>query len=100
MTDLQDISSVIYQPGGYFMAPNDKEIVGDVGNVLFSNGWIADNDGTVFIYYASSDTRTHVATTSINILVDYCKNTPSDRLSTNESVKSILNLIEMNELQH
>ena len=100
MTDLQDISSVIYQPGGYFMAPNDKEIVGDVGNVLFSNGWIADNDGTVFIYYASSDTRTHVATTSINILVDYCKNTPSDRLSTNESVKRILNLIEMNELQH
>ena len=100
MTDLQDISKVIYQPGGYFMAPNDKEIVGDVGNVLFSNGWIADNDGTVFIYYASSDTRTHVATTSINILVDYCKNTPSDRLSTNESVKSILNLIEMNELQH
>ena len=100
MTDLRDISKVIYQPGGYFMAPNDKEIVGDVGNVLFSNGWIADNDGTVFIYYASSDTRTHVATKSINILVDYCKNTPSDRLSTNESVKSILNLIEMNELQH
>ena len=100
MTDLRDISKVIYQPGGYFMAPNTKEIVGDVGNVLFSNGWIADNDGTVFIYYASSDTRTHVATTSINILVDYCKNTPTDRLSTNESVKSILNLIEMNELQH
>jgi 4-O-beta-D-mannosyl-D-glucose phosphorylase len=100
MTDLRDISKVIYQPGGYFMAPNNKEIIGDVGNVLFSNGWIADNDGTVFIYYASSDTRTHVATTSINILVDYCKNTPTDRLSTNESVKSILNLIEMNELQH
>ncbi|MGB5205951.1 glycosidase [Eudoraea sp.] len=100
MTDLRDISKVIYQPGGYFMAPNNKEIVGDVGNVLFSNGWIADNDGTVFIYYASSDTRTHVATTSINILVDYCKNTPKDRLSTNESVKSILHLIEMNELQH
>lgn len=100
MTDLRDISKVIYQPGGYFMAPNDKEIVGDVGNVLFSNGWIADNDGTIFIYYASADTRTHVATTSINILVDYCKNTPSDRLSTNESVKNILNLIEMNELQH
>ncbi|MGB5781646.1 MAG: glycosidase [Eudoraea sp.] len=100
MTDLRDISKVIYQPGGYFMAPNNKEIVGDVGNVLFSNGWIADNDGTVFIYYASSDTRTHVATTSVNILVDYCKNTPTDRLSTNESVKSILHLIEMNELQH
>ncbi|MGB5428548.1 glycosidase [Eudoraea sp.] len=97
MTDLQDISKVIYQPGGYFMAPNDNEIVGDVGNVLFSNGWIAENDGTVFIYYASSDTRTHVATSSIDILVDYCKNTPADRLSTNESVKNILNLIEMND---
>ncbi|MGB5360603.1 MAG: glycosidase [Eudoraea sp.] len=97
MTDLQDISKVIYQPGGYFMAPNDNEIVGDVGNVLFSNGWIAENDGTVFIYYASSDTRTHVATSSLDILVDYCKNTPADRLSTNESVKNILNLIEMND---
>lgn len=97
MTDLQDISKVIYQPGGYFMAPNDNEIVGDVGNVLFSNGWIAENDGTVFIYYASSDTRTHVATSSIDILVDYCKNTPADRFSTNESVKNILNLIEMND---
>jgi 4-O-beta-D-mannosyl-D-glucose phosphorylase len=100
MTDLKDISKVIYQPGGYFMAPNDKEIVGDVGNVLFSNGWIADNDGTILIYYGSSDSRIHVATTSINILIDYCKNSPVDRLSTNESVKSILNLIEMNELQN
>jgi len=100
MTDLNDISKVIYQPGGYFMAPNDREIIGDVGNVLFSNGWIAENDGTVFIYYASSDTRTHVATTSINILVDYCKNTPADKLSSNESVKTILNLIEMNEVRH
>jgi 4-O-beta-D-mannosyl-D-glucose phosphorylase len=100
MTDLKDISKVIYQPGGYFMAPNDKEIVGDVGNVLFSNGWIADNDGTILIYYGSSDSRIHVATPSINILIDYCKNSPVDRLSTNESVKSILNLIEMNELQN
>lgn len=100
MTDLNDISKVIYQPGGYFMAPNDKEIIGDVGNVLFSNGWIVENDGTVFIYYASSDTRTHVATTSINILMDYCKNTPADKLSSNESVKSILNLIEMNDVPY
>jgi 4-O-beta-D-mannosyl-D-glucose phosphorylase len=100
MTDLNDISKVIYQPGGYFMAPNNKEIIGDVGNVLFSNGWIVENDGTVFIYYASSDTRTHVATTSINILIDYCKNTPADKLSSNESVKSILNLIEMNDVPY
>jgi 4-O-beta-D-mannosyl-D-glucose phosphorylase len=100
MTDLNDISKVIYQPGGYFMAPNNKEIIGDVGNVLFSNGWIVENDGTVFIYYASSDTRTHVATTSINILMDYCKNTPADKLSSNESVISILNLIEMNDVPY
>ena len=98
MTDLKDISKVVYQPGGYFMAPKDKEFIGDVGNVLFSNGWIADNDGTLYIYYASSDTRTHVATSSIDILVDYCKNTPPDRFSTNESVKNILNLIDMNEI--
>ena len=82
------------------MAPNDKEIVGDVGNVLFSNGWITDSDGTIYIYYASSDTRTHVASTTVSILVDYCKNTPADRHSTNESVKNILNLIERNELQY
>lgn len=100
MTDLRDISKVIYKPGGYFMAPNDKEIIGDVSNVLFSNGWIADSDGTIYIYYASSDTRTHVATSTVNILVDYCKNTPKDRFSTNESVKNILNLIEMNEIQY
>ena len=100
MTDLKDISKVVYQPGGYFMAPKDKEFIGDVGNVLFSNGWIADNDGTLYIYYASSDTRTHVATSSIDILVDYCKNTPPDRFSTNKSVKNILNLIDMNEIYY
>lgn len=97
MTDLKDITKVIYQPGGYFMAPNDMEIYGDVGNVLFCNGWIADEDGQVFIYYASSDTRMHVATSTIDILVDYCKNTPQDKLSTNGSVENILALIEMNK---
>ncbi|MEL7147669.1 MAG: glycosidase, partial [Bacteroidota bacterium] len=61
MTALDDISRVIHQPAGYFMAPVNSERIGDVSNVLFSNGWVMDEDGTVFIYYASSDTRTHVA---------------------------------------
>lgn len=97
VTALEEIDKVVFRPGGYFMAPNKNEIIGDVGNVLFSNGWIVDEDGTVFIYYASSDTRLHVATTSLDILVDYCKNTPEDKLSTNESVKSILQLIGKNK---
>lgn len=79
------------------MAPDDKEIIGDVGNVLFSNGWIADDNGDVYIYYASSDTRMHVAKTTIQILVDYCKNTPKDKLSSRGSVENILNLIEKNK---
>jgi len=97
MTDLDDISKVIYQPGGYFMAPDDNEIIGDVGNVLFCNGWIVDDNGDVFIYYASSDTRTHVAKTSLNILLDYCKNTPKDKFTSNGSVENILDLIEKNK---
>lgn len=97
MTSLEDITKVIYQPGGYLLAPNDKEIVGDVGNVLFSNGWIVDSDGKVFIYYASSDTRMHVATSSMDILVDYCTNTPEDKLYTNNSVMAIIDLIDANK---
>ena len=97
MTRLDNIEEVNYQPGGYFMAPNDTEIIGDVGNVLFCNGWIADDDGTVFIYYASSDTRMHVATTHIETLVDYCKNTPKDQLTSGGSVDTILSLIAANK---
>jgi 4-O-beta-D-mannosyl-D-glucose phosphorylase len=97
MTDLNDITNVIYQPGGYFMAPDDKEIIGDVGNVLFSNGWIADDNGDVYIYYASSDTRMHVAKSTIQTLVDYCKNTPEDKLSSRGSVERIMSLIEKNK---
>jgi len=97
MTDLNDITNVIFQPGGYFMAPDDKEIIGDVGNVLFSNGWIADDNNNVYIYYASSDTRMHVAKSTIQILVDYCKNTPEDKLSSRGSVENILNIIEKNK---
>ena len=65
-------------------------------NVLFSNGWIADEDGTVFIYYASSDTRMHVAVSTVDRLVDYCLNTPADGLTSAESVKTINALIDRN----
>lgn len=98
MTSLDDPSKVIAQPGGYFMAPVGEERTGDVYNVLFSNGWIADEDGTVYIYYASSDTRMHVATSTIERLIDYCRHTPEDRLRSTTSVKNIYDIIEANKL--
>ena len=97
MTALDEPWRAIATPGGYFMAPVGEEYVGDVMNVLFSNGWIADEDGTVYIYYASSDTRMHVATSTVDRLVDYCFNTPADGLFTGESVKAINRLIDSNE---
>ncbi|WP_373056522.1 glycosidase [Zunongwangia sp. H14] len=97
MTDLQDISKVIYQPAGYFMAPNYQETVGDVPNVLFGNGWIADEDGKVFIYYASSDTRSHVAVSSVQRLVDYVKNTPQDEFTSAASVQNIIKQVDKNQ---
>ena len=96
MTSLEDPTLQIAAPGGYFMAPEEEERVGDVSNVLFSNGWIAEDDGRVFIYYASSDTRMHVATTTIDRLVDYCLNTPEDGLTTTASVQVINKLIDKN----
>ena len=98
MTSLDDPRKVIAQPGGYFMAPVGEERTGDVSNVLFSNGLIADEDGTVYIYYASSDTRMHVATSTIERLIDYCRHTPEDRLRSTTSVKSIYDIIEANKL--
>jgi 4-O-beta-D-mannosyl-D-glucose phosphorylase len=97
MTSLEDPSKIIAQPAGYFMAPEGEERVGDVSNVLFSNGWIADDDGTVYIYYASSDSRQHVAVSSINRLVDYCMNTLPDGLRSATSVATLRNLIEKNK---
>ncbi|GAA0739592.1 4-O-beta-D-mannosyl-D-glucose phosphorylase [Gaetbulibacter jejuensis] len=97
MTDLNDISKVIHQPAGHFMGPQDEERVGDVSNVLFVNGWIEDSDGTVYIYYASSDTRMHVATTTIEKLIDYCINTPKDTYTSAGSVQTIIDLIEKNK---
>jgi 4-O-beta-D-mannosyl-D-glucose phosphorylase len=96
MTSLDDPSQLIASPGGYFMAPEGKERIGDVSNVVFSNGWIADEDGTVYIYYASSDTRLHVATSTVDKLVDYCLNTPEDGLYSKTSIRSINQLAMMN----
>ena len=96
MTDLADPAKVIYQPAGYFMAPEGEERVGDVSNVLFSNGWIADDDGTVFIYYASSDTRQHVATSTISRLLDYVMNTAQDGFTSASSVQTLKKIIDKN----
>ena len=96
MTDLKDITKVIYKPAGYFMAPEAAERIGDVSNVVFSNGWIAEEDGTVFVYYASSDTRMHVATTTISKLLDYVMNTLPDAFTSAETVKNLTVLINHN----
>ncbi len=117
MTSLDDPTQVIAQPGGAFMVPKDDEYIGDVMNVLFSNGWVAtpkekgemnnENsvmpgnimhkmDDQVFIYYASSDTRMHVATSTIGRLVDYCISTPADMFTTGECVKTRNKLIDWN----
>lgn len=96
MTALDDPTKIIAEPGGYFMAPKAGERIGDVSNVLFSNGWIADDDGKVYIYYASSDTRMHVATSTIEKLVDYCINTPADKFRSRFSVESLHKQIDKN----
>ena len=98
MTSLEDPTKVIAEPGGYFLVPQGEEYIGDVMNVTFANGWIADEDGKVFIYYASSDTRMHVATSTIDKLIDYCKNTPEDGLFTASSVEKIKELVKKNKL--
>lgn len=97
MTDLKDITKVIYRPAGYFMAPEGEERVGDVSNVIFSNGWVMDEDGTVYIYYASSDTRMHVATSSINKLLDYVMHTAPDGYTSAASVAVLNHIIEQNK---
>lgn len=96
LTDLNEPWRITHCPAGYFLAPEGSERVGDVSNVVFSNGWIQDGED-VFIYYASSDTRLHVATSSVSRLVDYCVNTPSDGLTSSASVQAITALIESNK---
>lgn len=100
MTALDEPSRVIAEPSGFFIAPEGQEYIGDVMNVTFSNGWIEDPDGKVFIYYASSDTRLHVATSTIERLVDYCLNTEPDGLRTGLTVERINRLIDLNEKKH
>ncbi|MBP5660956.1 MAG: glycosidase [Lachnospiraceae bacterium] len=95
-TDLNDPSKVIAEPSGFFLAPLRGERVGDVSNVVFSNGVIARDNGDVYIYYASSDTRLHVATTTKEKLMDYCFNTPSDPLRSVDCVKQRIDLIDKN----
>jgi 4-O-beta-D-mannosyl-D-glucose phosphorylase len=97
ITDLEDPTRVIHKPAGYFMAPEGEERVGDVSNVLFSNGWIADEDGRVLIYYASSDTRQHVAISSVDRLLDYAVNTAQDGFTSATSVRTLVELIEKNQ---
>jgi len=96
MTDLDDLTKVLYKPAGYFLAPEGEERVGDVSNVVFCNGWIKDDDGRVFIYYASSDTRMHVATSTVDQLLDYVINTPADGLRSASSVKTLNKIIDAN----
>lgn len=95
-TDLNDPSKVIAAPSGVFLVPLGAERVGDVSNVVFTNGAIACEDGRVFIYYASSDTRMHVATTTIDKLEDYLFNTPADPLRSVDCVRQRCELIDRN----
>ena len=97
LTDLHDPTKILAKPGGYFIAPEGAERIGDVSNVVFSNGWIASPDGSILIYYASSDTRLHVATSSINRLLDYVINTPPDALRSAASVAQRISLIQRNK---
>ena len=98
MTSLEDPTKIIAEPGGFLLAPMGEERIGDVSNVLFSNGWIADENGTVYIYYASSDTRMHVATSTTDRLIDYCFHTPADGFRSAASVKNICKSVEANKL--
>lgn len=96
MTDLEDLTKIIYKPAGYLLAPKGNEYVGDVSNVLFSNGWILDDDGRILIYYASSDSRMHVAETSLDKLLDYVKNTSPDSLYSAGQLEILNKIIENN----
>jgi 4-O-beta-D-mannosyl-D-glucose phosphorylase len=97
MTDLNDLTKIIHKPAGHFIAPEEEERIGDVSNVTFSNGWILDDDGTVFIYYGSSDTRMHVATSSLHRLIDYCINSPEDGFHSAASVATLRQIIDQNK---
>jgi 4-O-beta-D-mannosyl-D-glucose phosphorylase len=96
LTDLRVPNKVIAKPAGHFIAPEGIERVGDVSNVVFSSGWVQKENGDVFIYYASSDTRMHVATSTVDKLLDYVLNTPPDGLRSAASVQQRCTMIEKN----
>lgn len=96
LTDLKEPNKVIAKPGGHFIAPQDDERVGDVSNVVFSCGWVKRDNGQVLIYYASSDTRMHVAETTVDKLLDYVLNTPEDGLRSAACVEQRKKLIKKN----
>lgn len=96
LTSLEDPTEVIAAPPGYVLAPEGEERVGDVSNVLFTNGWVADEDGTVYLYYASSDTRMHVAVSSVDRLLDYCLNSGTDGLTSETSLHRLVSIIDHN----
>lgn len=96
LTDLQEPYKATHCPGGHFIAPQGEERVGDVSNVVFCNGIIARENGEVYIYYASSDTRIHVATTTVDQLLDYCMNTPEDPLRSYACVEQRMQLVDRN----
>lgn len=98
MTDLNDLTKMIYKPAGYFIAPEGEERVGDVSNVVFGNGWIVDDNGRVLIYYASSDTRMHVAESTLDRLVDYVMHTPADGYTSAASVQTLYKMIDNNKM--
>lgn len=95
-TALDDPARVIAEPGGFLIAPYGGERVGDVSNVVFTNGAIVDKDGKVYIYYASSDTRLHVASTDLDRLTDYVFHTPSDPYRTSDCVRQRVDFIRKN----
>ncbi len=96
MTDLKDPLKVIYEPGGYLLAPEGKERMGDEGNKVFSNGWVLRDDGSILIYYSSSDTRVHVAVTNIDKITDYLMNTPPDGRDTRTTTAQRMEMIRSN----
>lgn len=97
MTSLEDPTRKIFEPGGHFLSPRGEERVGDVSNVVFGNGWVKRSNGEVLIYYGASDTRLNVATSTIDKLVDYVKNTPTDALRSIDCVNQRIELIKRND---
>lgn len=96
LSDLDEPTKVTHSPGGHFIAPDGEERVGDVSNVVFCNGVIARDNGEIYIYYASSDTRIHVATTTVDQMLDYVLNTPEDPLRSYACVQQRIALVDRN----